>query len=1044
MAFGFGFNKQKVLSAAEKFVQQGKLQNAIAEYDKVLKNDPKDLTVNNTIGDLYARMGDPAKAIECFKTVGDAYAAQGFTVKGIAMYKKITKLQPSLDASLKLAELYTQQGLFNDARAQYLQVAEDFMKNGDLDQAVRLFQKVLEMDPENVPMRVKLAEVYVRLGKKKEAWEIFSAAAEALRGRGALAAAEDILKRMLVLDPGNSYVLLLRGKAALESDDPKGAIEYLEKAPDLDSHPEALRDLLKAYLQIGTLPKAAPIAEKLLTVHNDPEGLFLMAEGCTRLGQYHEALDVYTRHADRLLAANSSKLLGSLHTMIAQVRDDAGALDLLLLLLNKAGESTHVNEVTELLAHASVKNGDLARARDLYQMLSTTEPQNQLHLQNYEQVVQRMQGAAPAVGITPEEGAVIVEELEATAPVVDQSYPDHVAIAVRSAVTDADLFLSYNLPDKAVVPLLGALPQAPRDARLNQRLAALHTRFHRFTEAAVCCRTLESVYHDAGYPDEAVRYGELAARYEQTAETASQSAGTAETALSASAASAGAAISPVALARSFPTGAPTPAPWPMATSSGNEMAVAVPPEFAVEEMTVHADTDAHSAPAADLASEWEDSLAVEETAEVHAPAGPPPVTAGAAEADTANNPEIAETVEEIRFYLEHFMTDQARAGIEKLEALTSEASILDPLRAAVAAAGQPPAEPEPEIAEINADEPTEFVVPVETESAIDAAPEMTVATSHQANDEIEDQIHHAPAAPEPASEPAYAEAAPAEAAHAEAGELSALVADLEASLGDSFPEAPPVAAHAPAVAAAPLPSPATQPLPGWPVTPAAPAKKRTPATPAPLAAESAPVAKTPTAKTGTTRIETPPAPAIAAAAHAGASPAMTYSPSSPRALGAGAEAMHPSDSIDLSEMFGELKHELEEEVAAGDDDPETHYNLGVAFREMGLLDEAIAELQKVCTSIDRGKAFAQPVQTYTWLAQCFLDKGVPQAAIRWYEKALNIPGLDDEARVAINYELGSACETAQDKPAALRHFTSVYGSNIDYRDVAERIQALKS
>jgi tetratricopeptide (TPR) repeat protein len=1045
MAFGFGFNKQKVLSAAEKFVQQGKLQNAIAEYDKVLKNDPKDLTVNNTIGDLYARMGDPAKAIECFKTVGDAYAAQGFTVKGIAMYKKITKLQPSLDASLKLAELYTQQGLFNDARAQYLQVAEDFMKNGDLEQAVRLFQKVLEMDPENVPMRVKLAEVYVRLGKKKEAWEIFSAAAEALRGRGALAAAEDILKRMLVLDPGNSYVLLLRGKAALESDDPKGAIEYLEKAPDLDSHPEALRDLLKAYLQIGTLPKAAPIAEKLLTVHNDPEGLFLLAEGCTRLGQYHEALDVYTRHADRLLAADSSKLLGSLHTMIAQVRDDAGALDLLMLLLNKAGESTHVNEVTELLAHASVKNGDLARARDLYQMLSTTEPQNQLHLQNYEQVVERMQGAAPAIGITPEEGAVIVEELEATAPVIDQSYPDHIAIAVRSAVTDADLFLSYNLPDKAVVPLLGALPQAPRDARLNQRLAALHTRFHRFTEAAVCCRTLESVYHDAGYPDEAVRYGELATRYEQTAETAPPSAGRlAETALSASAASAGAATSPVASARAFPTAAP--APWPMAsTTSGHEMAAAAHPEFAVEEMAVSAPTDAPSEPSADLASEWEDSLAVEETAEPHAPAAEQPaVIAGAAEGDAANNPEIAETVEEVRFYLEHFMTDQARAGIEKLEALTSETSILDPLRAAVALACQPPAEPEPEMAEINADDPAEIAVPIETESAMDAAPEMIVAPGRETNDKIDDRFHQTQAETEHAPEPAYAEAAPAEAAHAEAGELSALVADLEASLGDSFPEAPPIAAHAPAVEAAPLPSTASQPLPSWPVAPAAPAKKRAPATPAALAPAAEPVARTTTPKTATTKIETPPAPAIAAAAHAAASPAMTYSPSSPRALGAGAEALHPSDSIDLSEMFGELKHELEEDVAAGDDDPETHYNLGVAFREMGLLDEAIAELQKVCTSIDRGKTFAQPVQTYTWLAQCFLDKGVPQAAIRWYEKALNIPGLDDEARVAINYELGSACETAQDKPAALRHFTSVYGSNIDYRDVAERIQALKS
>ena len=48
------------------------------------------------------------------------------------------------------------------------------------------------------------------------------------------------------------------------------------------------------------------------------------------------------------------------------------------------------------------------------------------------------------------------------------------------------------------------------------------------------------------------------------------------------------------------------------------------------------------------------------------------------------------------------------------------------------------------------------------------------------------------------------------------------------------------------------------------------------------------------------------------------------------------------------------------------------------------------------------------------------------------------------ARLAIHYELGSACEAARDKPAALRHFTAVYGGNIDYRDVGERIQALKS
>ena len=524
MAFGFGFNKQKVLSAAEKFVQQGKLQNAIAEYEKVLQHDAKDLTVNNTIGDLYARLGDSAKAIECFKMVGDAYAAQGFTVKGIAMYKKITKLQPSVDASLKLAELYTQQGLFNDARAQYLQVAEDFMKRGDLDQAVRLFQKVLEMDPENVPMRVKLAEVYVRLGKKKEAWEIFSAAAESLRSRGSLAAAEDVLKRMLTLDPGNSYVLLLRGKAALES----RRSQERHRLPG-----EGLRPRFSSR-RFARSAEGVPANRKLdqgcsdrrEAAHGAQRSRGAVSAGGglrSASGSVRRRLTIYTRHADRLLATDSAKMLASLHTMIAQVRDDSGALDALLVLLNKAGESTHVNEVTELLAHASVKDGNLERARDLYQMLATTEPQNShAHAELSSRWWSAWRAGSSARHRDHRRRRVRSSSRSWKRPRRSSIslIPMHIAIAVRSAVTDADLFLSYNLPDKAVVPLLGALPQAPRDARLNQRLAALHTRFQRFTEAAVCCRTLESVYHDAGYPDEAVRYGDLAARYEQSAEAA--------------------------------------------------------------------------------------------------------------------------------------------------------------------------------------------------------------------------------------------------------------------------------------------------------------------------------------------------------------------------------------------------------------------------------------------------------------------------------------------------------------------------------------------
>lgn len=145
----------------------------------------------------------------------------------------------------------------------------------------------------------------------------------------------------------------------------------------------------------------------------------------------------------------------------------------------------------------------------------------------------------------------------------------------------------------------------------------------------------------------------------------------------------------------------------------------------------------------------------------------------------------------------------------------------------------------------------------------------------------------------------------------------------------------------------------------------------------------------------------------------------------------------------LSDMFAEFKEDVEE-TAGQAEDPDTHYNLGVAFKEMGLLDEAIGELQKVCAAIEHGHPFSQVMQAYTWLAHCLTEKGAPQAAIKWYEKALKVQNIEEESRLAVYYELASAHEMAGNRKEALANFMEVYGSNIDYRDVAERIKALKA
>lgn len=1088
MAFGFGFNKQKVLSAAEKFVQQGKLQNAITEYEKILKADPKDLTVMNTVGDLYARLGESDHALDCFKSVGDAYASQGFTVKAIAMYKKVTKTKTSLETVLRLAELYTQQGLFNDARAQYLQVAEEFLRAGELEQAVRIFQKTLEMDPENAAMRMKLADVYVRLGKKNEAWQIYTAAAESLRARGALEQAEDILQRMVKLEPTNSYALLMRGRTAFDAGDLAAAIENLERVPDLDSHPEGLRSLFQAYLQTGHLAEAGPLASKLAAVHNDTVAIFDYTDALVASGQVEDALQVYEDYSDRLLSVDSAKVLENLRGLIGPLSESPAGLEVLLSLFQKAGESAHVTEVYELLAHAYVQSGEFEKARDYYFKLTQLEPQNQLHAANYQQVLAKLGGTVSGGRlITAEEGAVLVDELEATAPFVEQRYPDELALAIRAALTDAELFVSYNMPAKALGPLLSALPRAPRDLRLNQRLAALHTRAGRFGEASSCCRTLASIYHEAGHPNEALRYSELAAKYEERASVTSDGRSATDSDLAAQAA---AAVSLELSEKSemFFQALEEEVPFLEAPDYGEVEDLPVANASLAPPPALEFEVPSASAEEVDLSEEWDGPFdeppAPPATAPEHINAHQAP-----AQEEKRDKRAIAFGVEEVRFYLDNDMVEEAMESLRKLGELRAEAAILAMLQAEVTEARMRADQAQaPQVEKFQASDVEEF-------SVVDEAPIMDVPDI-QADANMAAVVPivplDLPPAPVEVQEFAVAQdqveefAVPPAGPNSPGGMLDDFVSDLESSLGEDFftAPAPPLAPLLPEPPPEPGPtmvpvaetedaaimSEHSDPLGDFvadletslgekfvPDVPASNGGHAIPSVPrfgaqpdmeAPSASVEVPLHATEALPSA---LSIPASRAAAASIVPGAPTAaptvlssVTYQPivrpiSPPVGAGIDLEA-----GVNLTDMFDELKYELDEGVAAGEEDPETHYNLGVAFREMGLLDEAIGELQKVCTAVEKGHGFPLIMQTYTWLAQCFLDKGVPEAAVRWYERALKLPSLDTDTRVALHYELASSYETAKNKPAALQHFMEVYGNNIDYRDVSERIKALKS
>lgn len=1036
MALGFGFNKVKVLAQAEKFVQQGKLPNAISEYEKVIKEDPKDLTVLNTIGDLYARVGNNDQATHYFKKVGDQYAQNGFAVKAIAIYKKLTKIGPyNSENTTKLAELYGQQGLYNDARVHYMQVADHLLKSGDNAQAARVFQKILELDPENAHTQAKLADLYTKLGKKDDARNIYFSAAESLYARGSYTAAEEALGKVLALDPANTGALMLRGLISVEAGDSQAAVGYLEQVTDLDSRPDGLRALLRAKLHTGNSDGVEEVAEKLLVKHNDPTGVTTVAQWYVTNNREESALRLYEKHSERLFGSNPAALQETLALLANRVKDNPGALAILNRLTNQSGGHAQNAEAIEVQAHAAAQKGNFPEARDLYQKLTQMEPENALHAQNYKQMLAKLGEDSATRILTPEEAAqaFMVEELDETAAPVQQNYDPPTEKAIESALTDAELYVSYNVPSKAIPPLEAALPLAPKDVNLNQRLASLYARAERYGDAARMYQNLSKIYDELGHPAEAAKYLEAAKKFALRAPaTAAPVAPAAPTAPAPAPAKATWPPMPV---ETKPVAPPEPvveapaeleaeaapsvqefsfdaadiavepepavsAPIDISPAASSSVIPDTPPPVELNFEPVAVDPPAAPAPEAaeiDISNEWEEmievepedsaapALEVQSYQEIMAePAMPveaplePVVSMEPGQPDISI--QVADKIQEIRFYISQEMWDQAKAAILDLTELSPDAPEVTELIAQVSRgqAGVTPAAVE--------------AAPVEIEETPVAFAPIEVAEPF-----IEEPL---PAVPIIEEQPPAAQPAPA--------------LDLENVL-DIVEPPKPISKKVPPQPAAQAAGQSTEDILGDFLQDLEQSDladfvpKQTPNAPA-----------TPT-----------PAPAMAAAS----APVVDK-----RANG----DMKDKESANvLSDILSELQEETAE-AAEPEEDPETHYNLGIAFKEMGLLDEAIGELQKVCHAVDRGAPFSQPIQALTWLAQCLVDKGAPEAAVRWYQKALQLPGLDSGSRCSIYYDLGAAYQAAGDNKAALTNFMEVYGSNIDFRDVASRIKALKA
>jgi tetratricopeptide (TPR) repeat protein len=220
-------DRDTTLRKAEKLLRQGRLDNAIAEYARVVQEYPRDWKTVNLLGDLFVRAGQIESAVEQYARIAEHLADEGFLSKAAAVYKKIVKIKPGDEnALLRSAEIFEQQGLLAETKSVLSNLAEQRRRRGDRRGSAEITLRLGTLDPLDPTAGLNAARAAVELGDVAAAVKRFKEVAGILGERGRADESRSALVEAAKLDPSDVETRTSLWKVFLDGGDLDQAREY--------------------------------------------------------------------------------------------------------------------------------------------------------------------------------------------------------------------------------------------------------------------------------------------------------------------------------------------------------------------------------------------------------------------------------------------------------------------------------------------------------------------------------------------------------------------------------------------------------------------------------------------------------------------------------------------------------------------------------------------------------------------------------------------------------------------------------------------------
>jgi tetratricopeptide (TPR) repeat protein len=432
-------DRDKIIQAAQKFVEKKRYDKAVLEYQRIVQEDPNDARTLLKIGDLQLKMEAYADAIATYERVGRHYAAQGFSLKAIAVYKQIREILhkhvPQLEERYghiapKLAELYQQLGLVSDALAALEELAVRHQRAGRDQDAIAMFHKIVELDPSNPLPHLRLAEALSRTKDIDGAAAEFGIAAAQLVKHNRRDDALKVLERLMhhKQDP-------VQARLAAEL--------YLAR--------NGANDGMQALAKLQVCFQANP---------KDLDTLALLARAFAAIGQASKGLEV---HKEMARIARDQGKVDTFREIVAKLQTMAPNDDVVRQLATQAAQATTGNSIPVSTSTSSIP---AARVRE-----PSAAPEEEIAEVDAEELISYQSYAPPAMADDGPDAApemMVGDTVEGSA--LDEETAARAA-EVAMIVEEANQHRARRQHSKAIERLRSAVDLDPQlvDVRITLR-----------------------------------------------------------------------------------------------------------------------------------------------------------------------------------------------------------------------------------------------------------------------------------------------------------------------------------------------------------------------------------------------------------------------------------------------------------------------------------------------------------------------------------------------------------------------------------------------